>query len=148
SRGITSGLALRGLNPQPLPPRQSTGISSQLSSPATIRAFNPQPDPPLMRDLRVELNPQPEPPAALSSMLQLETRIAMTSNSSAVVRRSLADNVHLLLPYFCRWEWFWRWYSCDEMAMVTVDEQGRFDTTIWYRCFLDQPDLYFWVQYF
>jgi len=34
------------------------------------------------------------------------------------------------------------------MAMVTVDEQGRFDTTIWYRCFLDQPDLYFWVEYF
>lgn len=149
SRGITSGLALRGLNPQPLPPRQDTAISSQLSSPGTIRGFNPQPDPPRLRDLSmVQLNPQPEPPAPLSSMLQLETRIAMASNSSSVVRHTLADNVRLILPYLCIWDWFWVWYSCDEMAMVTVDEQGRFDTTIWYRCFLDQPDLYFWVEYF
>lgn len=149
SRGISSGLALRGLNPQPLPPLHEASISSLLSSPGTIRGFNPQPDPPLMRNLSTaEATPLPDPPSVMSSMLPLETRIAMTSSSASVVRQSLVANAQLLLPYLCRWDWFWRWYSCDEMVLVTVDEQGRFDTTIWYRCFLDQPDLYFWVEYF
>ena len=31
--------------------------------------------------------------------------------------------------------------------MVYTNHQGRFDTTIYYPCFGDHPDLYFWVEY-
>ena len=36
---------------------------------------------------------------------------------------------------------------CDEIAVLQTNSQGRFDTTIWYLCGGDQPDLYFWVEY-
>jgi hypothetical protein len=150
SRGISSGIAWRALNPQPLPPK----ASARFASPGTIRAFNPQPDPPLEERFRsraelVELNPQPEPPGVQAlSMLSLETRIAASSQSSSLVKSALIDNARLIRPYLCYWDWFWYWYRCDEVGLVNVDEQGRFDTTIWYRCFVDEPDLYFWVEYY
>jgi hypothetical protein len=74
--------------------------------------------------------------------------LALSSPSIAVVRQALVENVQLLRPFICIWDWFWAWYRCDEVALVTTDEQGNFDSTIWYRCFVDQPDLYFWVEYF
>jgi hypothetical protein len=33
------------------------------------------------------------------------------------------------------------------VAVIDTDSQGRFDTTIWYLCAGDHPDLYFWVEY-
>lgn len=151
SRGISSGLAWRALNPQPLPPKDGV-TTGRVTNPGTLVGFNPQPDPPAVRlggAEMVQLNPQPEPPGvqALSTM-SLETRAAVTSQSSSLVRSALIDNVGLIRPYLCYWDWFWRWYRCDEVGLVNVNEQGRFDTTIWYRCFVDQPDLYFWVEYF
>ena len=118
-------------------------------------AFNPQPDPPLTARLtnaleRVALNPQPLPPKA-SSVMPLELRSALAASSPRLLRDALVANVHLLRPYWCRWDWLEPYirpfyYQCDELAVVETDENGRFDTTVWYRCG-DQPDLYFWVEY-
>ncbi len=147
SRGISSGLAWRALNPQPLPPK--AGLAAGITNPGSIRGFNPQPDPPRLRASKfAELNPQPEPPGIQAlAALSLETRAAVVSQSSSLVRSALIENVASIRPYICYWDWFWYWYRCDEVGLVSVDEQGRFDTTIWYRCFADHPDLYFWVEY-
>lgn len=111
---------------------------------------------------KVALNPQPLPPkemrltavststnlaASALNQLPLVTRANLTSNSLPIVRQALIDNVALILPYLCLLDWFWTIIRCDEVAVVVTDEHGRFDTNIWYLCFGDHPDLYFWVEY-
>jgi hypothetical protein len=123
---------LAALNPQPLPPRERAASSRALLRPGDAVAFNPQPDPP--RD----------PFLHLPQTLQF----ALRSNAASVVRRSLIDNIELVRPWICWWPWLHRWfYTCDELRVVTTDDQGRFDTNIWYLCGGDKPDLYFWVEY-
>jgi hypothetical protein len=108
-------------------------------------ALNPQPLPP---GAAVSLNPQPLPPKVEIAALALETRNALLSNAMPVVRQALLDNVALLHPWLCYWDWFWPYIcTCDEEAVLTTDSQGHFDTTLWYQCFGDHPDLYFWVEY-
>ncbi len=133
------------LNPQPLPPR-----AARIQRAASMRGMvelNPQPEPPgLARaSALAALNPQPEPPGLTS--LPAATRAALLSSSPNVVRDALTLNLDLIRPYLCRWPWFWWRYRCDEIAVLETDAQGRFDTTYWYRCFGDHPDLYFWVEY-
>jgi len=70
----------RALNPQPEPPRQSTGkkaVKLKQTNPAEMRGLNPQPEPPSRPTTRKGtgkapkvnptemrgLNPQPEPPS-------------------------------------------------------------------------------------
>lgn len=134
------------LNPQPLPPR------SKLDA----MALNPQPLPPREMAMshsmsaadQVMFNPQPDPPGVLAlAELPVETRSALISPSTAIVREALASNIALLRPYLCLWPWLWHYYRCDELAAVYTNHQGRFDTTIFYPCFGDHPDLYFWVEY-
>jgi hypothetical protein len=128
--GLRSKLDAVALNPQPLPPREPA--MAHTHSAAEQLAFDPQPD----------------PPGALAlAELPLETRSALTSASTAIVREALASNAALLRPYLCLWPWLWHYYRCDELAVVYTNHQGRFDTTIYYPCFLDHPDLYFWVEY-
>jgi len=74
-------------------------------------------------------------------------RANLTSQSLPIVRQALIDNVALILPYICWLDWFWTIIRCDEVAVVETDVNGRFDTNIWYLCFGDHPDLYFWVEY-
>jgi len=115
--------------------------------------FEPQPDNlKALATMRINadavmLNPQPLPPKAAE--LAFETRAALTANSTMIVREALIKNVELIKIYWCYWDWLWPWfrYACDEMTVVETDENGRFDTTIWYLCFGDKPDLYFWVGY-
>ena len=119
--------------------------------------FNPQPDPPYELKMRamsraanleaVMLNPQPLPPKVQT--LSLESRAALTAGSIGLVRDALIKHVDLIKIYWCYWDWLWPWfrYSCEELAVVETDEHGRFDTTIYYPCFGDKPDLYFWVEY-
>ncbi len=119
--------------------------------------FNPQPDPPAELKAQVALrsanadsvmiNPQPLPPQAAA--LAFETRAALSAGSTTIVREALIKNVELIRIYWCYWDWLWPWfrYSCEELAVIETDENGRFDTTIWYPCFGDHPDLYFWVEY-
>jgi len=95
----------------------------------------------------VMLNPQPLPPKATSE-LPATLRLQLTSASTTIARQALLDNAILLRPYLCWWPWIWPYfYRCDEIAVLNTDSNGRFDTTIWYPCFGDHPDLYFWVEY-
>lgn len=72
-----------------------------------------------------------------------------SGNSAFQIRRELLENYHLIYPYFCYWKWIWPYfYSCDELAVIETDEQGRFDRYIKYFCFGDKPDIYVWVEYF
>ena len=109
---------------------------------------------------RVALNPQPLPPKEMYSLtrrsggdvepLQLaaETKFALASGSAQVVRQALLTNLALIQPWICHWPWLHPWfYRCDELRVITTDEDGRFDTYIWYPCIGDKPDLYFWVEY-
>lgn len=108
----------------------------------------------------VALNPQPLPPQEIFALtrrydgdaepLQLaaEAKFALASRSAQVVRQALLDNLALLRPWICHWQWLHPWFHrCDELRVVTTDQDGRFDTYIWYPCIGDKPDLYFWVEY-
>jgi hypothetical protein len=120
------------LNPQPEPPSRA-GLS-----PARLRS----------RGEEVQLNPQPLPPRAALAELSVETRAALSSPSLTVVRRALVDNLAILRPWICGWPWIWPYFCrCDEIDVVITDDQGRFETEVWYLCSGDHPDLYFWVEY-
>lgn len=124
---------------------------------ASKMMINPQPEPPGNLKMQamsraanldaVMLNPQPLPPK--TATLAFETRAALTVGSTAIVREALIKNVELIKIYWCYWDWLWPWfrYVCDELAVIETDDNGRFDTTIYYPCFGDKPDLYFWVEY-
>ena len=77
--------------------------------------------------------------------LDLDRRLF--SKSTTVLRAALVDNFKLILPYLCYWPWWWGWLRCDEVAVLTTDPNGRFQTVIPYLCGGDKPDLYFWVEY-
>lgn len=121
------------LNPQP----ESRGIQRKMESWRT--------------GSEVMLNPQPLPPKQRVSgltQLDVETHSALMSASVPIVKQALQNNIALLYPYLCWWDWLWPYFChCDEIDVLTTDAQGRFDTTIWYLCFGDHPDLYFWVEY-
>lgn len=118
------------LNPQPLPPGE-------------LVALNPQPLPP---SERVTLNPQPLPPReAIAVAPELHSRLRSTS--SPIVRNALVEHWKLLLPWFCYWPHWWWLFRCDEVTVITTDAHGRFETSIFYPCGGDHPDLYFWVEY-
>jgi hypothetical protein len=95
----------------------------------------------------VMLNPQPLPPQNAIE-LPATMRTQLTSESTNIVRQALLGNAVLLRPYLCLWPWIWPYfYRCDEVAVVDTDNNGHFDTTIFYPCFGDHPDLYFWVEF-
>lgn len=114
-------------------------------------ALNPQPLPPMPNPMRMmsRMNApeRAEEQTAVAAEMSLAETISLTSNSAHIVRQALLDSVRLLYPYLCRLDWFWYRLRCDELAVIETDEYGRFDTTIWYLCFGDHPDLYFWVEY-
>lgn len=133
--------SLVGFNPQPDPPGVRVGFDPQPDPPGGRVSLNPQPLPP---GDRVSLNPQPLPPRI---QLAPELLSGLRSASTLVVRNTLVENWKLLVPWFCVWPWWWWYFRCDEAAVVTTDAYGRFETTIFYPCGGDQPDLYFWVEY-
>lgn len=141
--GGPSPLDLVGLNPQPLPPREFDQVM-----------LNPQPLPPrqmmMSRMDRVALNPQPLPPKEMTLFDSLPgaVQIALQAESVGVIRQTLIDHATLFSPLWCHFHWLHTWLTCDELVVVETDGQGRFDTTILYRCWGDHPDLYFWVEYF
>jgi hypothetical protein len=163
--GPAMGRGTAQLGPQPEPPDLPS--KSELAFARGRVEINPQPEPPggvaakafrlgttvSSRLSKAGLSPQPEPPSHALRMMALaslpaESRSALSSNSIPTVRRALIDNVALIHPYICLWPWLWPFFlRCDEVAVVTTDENGRFDTYVGYRCFGDHPDLYFWVEY-
>jgi hypothetical protein len=64
----------------------------------------------------------------------------------SIIRERLIDHVELLRPFWCRFDWLHRFYDVDCIKTVEVDEQGNFDTEIYYLCYGDHPDLYFKVE--
>jgi hypothetical protein len=139
---------IAGFDPQPDPPR-----------PGDLVALNPQPEPPGSQLVREQismrpgdlasLNPQPLPPRESMALAQLsqKTKTLLSASSATALRQGLVANLDLIRPYLCYWRWLWWRYRCDEVAVVQTDDQGHFDATIWYPCFGDHPDLYFWVEY-
>src|SRR5262249_20910809 len=97
---------------------------------------------------RQAANPAPAPASSGLGRLALETHLALASQAVTSVRDALLANAHLIRPYLCWWDWLWPWFwRCDEVRVVETDDNGRFDVTIYHRCD-DEPDLYFWVEYF
>ena len=149
--------------PRPDPPPERVQLSSLVSTPGAELMFDPQPEPPRLHahhddvqlNLRgragdeVQLNPQPLPPHELAAIqLPLELRVGLRSQATELLRATLINHVQILWPLICAWPWFWPWLTCDEIAVVETDDQGRFDRFIAYPCGGDKPDLYFWVEYY
>jgi hypothetical protein len=114
----------------------------------------PPPEPPIARRaLRLEGPRVSEAPglkaqkASASIELSPELHARLSSSSITVVRDALAAHWQLIVPWFCLWPYWWWRFRCDELAVLTTDGQGRFETSIWFPCGGDQPDLYFWVEY-
>ena len=121
------------VNPQPEPFLESRLVQSKTVSMSRLPAHG-----------YASLGPQPIPPG-----LPPEIHFAMASNAIPLVRKTIVENIELIRPWVCIWEWLWPYfhYDCDEAAVVITDSMGRFDTSITYPCLEDHPDLYFWVEY-
>jgi hypothetical protein len=114
----------------------------------SLRADVAGPAASLMSDLQRPMAMDSVDVAGRVSNLDLTTRAYLTSGSTHLVRQGLLSSIDLIRPYLCWWRWLWPYlYWCDEMAVVETDAQGNFDTTIWYSCFGDKPDLYFWAEF-
>ncbi len=158
-----------GPRPDPVPferPLYRFAPGGDRFDPGSAVGFNPQPEPPARFDpgSAVGFNPQPEPPAlrleelgsqsparvrAASRAIALDAEIyaRLHSDSISIIRETLVANWKLILPWLCIWpRWWWR-FRCDELAVVTTDAHGRFETIISYPCWGDRPDLFFWVEY-
>ena len=124
--------------------------------------LNPQPEPPMPEYITPRLLPMAEtakPTLKTMSARKLkeqpllidtipaEVSKQLNSNSVTEISAALVKLRPMILPYICLWPWLHP-YIClwDEIATVMTDCDG-FQTTIWYRCAGDKPDLYFWVEY-
>lgn len=67
------------------------------------------------------------------------------SRSTTELREQLIDVADLIIPYLCIWDWLHPFFEHDVDCLTTVmvDENGEFETTVFYPCFGDKPDLYF-----
>lgn len=106
-----------------------------------VASADPTPEP-ARRMMKIGGRVNAPKPVAIST----ELKAALTSTSAGVVRKALADNVRLIIPYLCLWPYWWR-LRCDEIKVVETDAAGRFETVLWYLCHKDKPDLYFWAEY-
>jgi len=141
--------------PDPPPFRSDPHVADV--SPIKVARMQPKPATPPTKQFalmaarnagsEVMINPQPLPPKTTFE-LPVTMRAQLTSTSTNFARQALLYNAVLLRPYLCLWPWIWPYfYRCDEVAVIDTDNNGRFDTTIFYPCFGDHPDLYFWVEY-
>ncbi|KJS18473.1 MAG: hypothetical protein VR69_00360 [Peptococcaceae bacterium BRH_c4b] len=104
----------------------------------------------------VTINPQPEPSGVMietlradmeAAPLTMETRSKLEpvfqATSANELRTALISRADILAVYICALKWLWYKLHTDLIKCCCTDEQGRFKTTIWYRCTGDKPDLYF-----
>lgn len=81
--------------------------------------------------------------AAMAKQLPDELAPIIHITSASQLRQVLIAKAEILGWYICALEWIWYWFHKDLIKWVCTDEQGRFETTIWYHCTGDKPDLYF-----
>ena len=146
----------------------STYGGEGMISPATYSLLygpnwlNPQPEPPLpeyitprlgqqLMSAQMDMTRAPSRKKAKQPLLidTIPAKVAkdLESSSDLVVREALREVYPMILPYLCFWPWLHPYFCvCDEIATIISDD-GNFETTIWYRCARDHPDLYFWVEY-
>ncbi len=93
---------------------------------------------------RIAPIPAKEQPAA--THLSPTLRFKLRSDSPDLLRRALSEHlaeIKPLIPYF---DWCSLLYTCQEIAVVDVDDHGRFDTWFFHDCG-ETNDFYFWVEY-
>ncbi len=112
-------------------PKEAPSPGSPVATPVI-----PLPPPEVGPSLKAEAMP-----AGAHFQAQLEP--IFRAFSASQLRNALLAQVELLAPYLCALEWMWYWFHTDLIKCVCTDEQGRFETTIWYPCAGDKPDLYF-----
>ena len=99
------------------------------------------------------LGPQPIPPgvtgqlmALPASLVELEAKLYYP-NSIGELQGVLVDNWKTVGMLLCQMqEWWWR-LRCDEVTVVTTDDNGRFEANLSYPCVEDRPHYYFSVEY-
>lgn len=108
--------------------------------------LGPQPIPPGDPTM---LGPQPIPPGNPVESFMIESALVdqmqpiFQAPSATYLRTALVDSATHIAPFLCLVPWFYRWFAKDLIKCVCTDAEGRFETTIWYRCVGDKPDLYF-----
>lgn len=130
-----------------------------------IKPFPPFPDPvgPLLtrnidRIFEASSFDTPEPSIDTGMMMKRSSEAiqknrdvvrSLETRNPSIIREAIQANFKLFHPIFCITPWIWPYfYRCDEIKVVYTDENGDFDTNIYYHLFGDKPDLYFWVEAF
>jgi hypothetical protein len=117
---------------------QTAGVTETaltLGSPVVTPVI-PLPPPAPRSSLKAESQP-------LNEQLRTELEPVFRTASASQLRSELVANAQALAVHICALKWLWYWLHKDLIKCVCTDEQGRFETTIWYPCTGDKPDLYF-----
>jgi len=76
-----------------------------------------------------------------------EVMNGLTSQNHYTLRNTILSNYTAFLPYFCWYPHFFpMFYSSEEIAVVNIDDHGRFEFDYSYYKFGDHPDIYIWVE--
>ena len=78
--------------------------------------------------------------------LQTKVRALSALTSVDEIRRNLVDISTILVPYFCWWPWLEPFLIVNCFTTVPTDENGHFQTTLWYPCVLGAPNIYLKAQ--
>ena len=81
--------------------------------------------------------------ASWGTQIAAELEPIFAATSVTQLRAAVIAKADILVQLTCLWEWLHFYFHTDLIKCVCTDEQGRFETTIWYRCTGDKPDLYF-----
>jgi hypothetical protein len=135
--------------PPPPPPPEKM---SEVVGPMTLAGPGGNPVPGSLIATPVIPLPPPEPEAIteastetlfLGNQVQAELNPIFRATSAYQLRNELLAKAELLAVHICAIPWLWYWFHTDLIKCCCTDEQGRFQTTIWYPCAGDKPDLYF-----
>lgn len=100
---------------------------------------------PIKKDINISKNIIKE---ATSNIIADNTIVSsLQTKNPNIIREEILNNFQLFHPLFCYIPWLWAYfYKCSELAVVYTDNEGNFDTNIYYNFLGDKPDLYFWVE--
>jgi hypothetical protein len=121
--------------PIPIPePEAGEAMFDVLPRPEA-RQTNPQPFP----------VPGPEEAFALPGETQAALLPLFTAPSAVKIRDALIINEALVKVFLCHpvFDWLYSSYDMDFLTCTSTDSDGYFETTIYYWCPGDKPDLYF-----